>query len=460
MRIRFLGQHLSVGLLLLGLAETLAALLACWLVCSVSADVRVENWRVWTHTLVFGGFILVMMTALGLFSVRQRFGVAGALLRITISVCLGGVLATLLLRLWPDLWLPRSVGVKATLLAWALVSAVRLGAGRLLDDDRLKPSVLVVGAGRRAVSISQLRRRSDRRGFVVAGYVSIPGEPAQVPATQILGSQESLLRCAKERDVDEIVVAMDDRRHNFPLRELLACRLAGIKVTELVAFLERETGKVYLDVLNPSWMIFGEGFNVGRWTQFWERAFDLVASLCLLVIASPFLIGGILAIKIEEGLSAPVFYRQIRVGLNGEPFGVLKLRSMRVNAEAAGAQWAVKADPRVTRVGSFIRKVRIDELPQILNVLKGDMSFVGPRPERPEFVEKLVESIPYYSERHCVKPGITGWAQLCYPYGASEKDSLEKLQYDLYYIKNHGLVFDILILLQTVEVVLMSKGAR
>lgn len=460
MRIRFFGHHLSFGLLLLSAAETLAALLACWLVCSVSGTIRVETWRVWVHTLVFGSSILIMMTALGLFSVRQRFGMAGALLRITISVFIGGIVATLLLRLWPDLWLPRSVGVKATLLTWALVSAVRLAAGRLLDDDRLKPSVLVVGTGRRAVSISQLRRRSDRRGFVVAGYVSIPGEPALVPGERILGSQESLLQCAKKRDVDEIVVAMDDRRNNFPLRELLACRLAGIKVTELVAFLERETGKVYLDVLNPSWMIFGEGFNVGRWTQFWERGFDLVASLCLLVIASPFLIGGIIAIKIEEGLRAPVFYRQIRVGLNGEPFGVLKLRSMRINAEAAGAQWAVKADPRVTRVGSFIRKVRIDELPQILNVLKGDMSFVGPRPERPEFVEKLIESIPYYSERHCVKPGITGWAQLCYPYGASEKDSLEKLQYDLYYIKNHGLVFDILILLQTVEVVLMSKGAR
>jgi exopolysaccharide biosynthesis polyprenyl glycosylphosphotransferase len=188
--------------------------------------------------------------------------------------------------------------------------------------------------------------------------------------------------------------------------------------------------------------------------------FDLLASLTLLLIASPIMLLTIIAIKVTEGIRAPIFYGQNRVGFDGKIFRVLKFRSMRVDAERNGAQWATANDSRVTLIGGFLRKTRIDELPQLLNVLRGDMSFVGPRPERPEFVEKLSETIPYYRERHSVKPGITGWAQLCYPYGASEQDAVEKLQYDLFYVKNHDLVFDILILLQTVEVIILGKGAR
>jgi sugar transferase (PEP-CTERM system associated) len=231
-------------------------------------------------------------------------------------------------------------------------------------------------------------------------------------------------------------------------------------VVELPTFLERETGKVRLDAVNPSWIIFGEGFRASPLQAVLERGFDIGASLALLVLALPVMLLTIVAIRIEDGWKAPVFYRQTRVGRHSEPFDVLKFRSMTVNAEQGAAVWAVRDDPRVTRVGSIIRKTRIDELPQLVNVLRGDMSFVGPRPERPEFVEQLELKIPYYRERHTVKPGITGWAQLCYPYGSSEKDAVEKLQYDLYYVKNRSLIFDFAILVQTVEVVLWGKGAR
>ncbi len=260
--------------------------------------------------------------------------------------------------------------------------------------------------------------------------------------------------------VSEVVVAMDDRRRGFPIRELLECRLAGVDVTELLTFLERETGRVRVDVLNPSWMIFGQGFRRDPLRLFSSRAMDMLASIGVLAVSLPAMLITLLAIKIEDGWAAPAFYRQTRVGLGGRTFNVLKFRSMRPDAELNGAQWAQRRDPRVTRVGAIIRKLRVDELPQIFNVLRGHMSFVGPRPERPEFVAHLAERIPYYVQRHCVKPGITGWAQLCYPYGSSEQDALEKLQYDLYYIKNNSLLFDLAILVQTAEVVLLGKGAR
>jgi len=254
---------------------------------------------------------------------------------------------------------------------------------------------------------------------------------------------------------------MDDRRRGFPVVELLDCRMAGIDIVELPSFLERETGKVRLDVLNPSWIVLGEGFRNSLLQRAMERGLDVLASAGLLLLASPVMLLAIIAIKLEDGLRAPVLYRQARVGRNSENFDIVKFRSMRQDAERPGeAIWAKPGDPRVTKVGAIMRKTRIDELPQLFAVLRGDMSFVGPRPERPEFVAQLEQKIPYYRERHTVKPGITGWAQLCYPYGASEKDALEKLQYDLYYVKNRSLLFDLAILIQTVEVVLWGKGAR
>jgi sugar transferase (PEP-CTERM system associated) len=331
----------------------------------------------------------------------------------------------------------------------------------LVGDSPFKRRVLVCGAGRRAAPIGRLRRRSDRRGFVVRGFVRPAGEGLDVPMDQLVEQNGTLLDLCKRHDIDEVVVAMDERRETFPIRDLLDCRLAGIDVTDVVSFLERETGRVRIDVLNPSWLIFGQGFKRGSIRLQSARVFDLLAALTLLVLSCPCMLITAVAIKLEDGWRAPLFYQQERVGFAGRVFRLLKFRSMRVDAEVAGeALWAKKNDARVTRVGAVIRKLRIDELPQILNVLKGEMGLVGPRPERPQFVQQLTEKIPYYVERLSVKPGITGWAQLCYPYCASELDALEKLQYDLYYIKNGNLLFDIAILVQTAEVVLMGKGAR
>jgi sugar transferase (PEP-CTERM system associated) len=276
-----------------------------------------------------------------------------------------------------------------------------------------------------------------------------------------LDSSLGLFDLCVRNDVDEVVVAMEDRRRDFPLRELLECRLAGVDVTELLSFLERETGRVRLDVLNPSWLIFGPGFRRDPLRLLSSRALDVTASLLILAVTLPVMLAMALAVAIEDGWRAPVFYRQARIGCGGRSFELLKFRSMRRDAETDGhARWAEKGDPRVTRVGAVMRMLRIDELPQILNVLRGHMSLVGPRPERPHFVTELAQKIPYYVERHCVKPGITGWAQLCHPYGSSEQDAIEKLQYDLYYIKNNSLLFDLSILVQTVEVVFTGKGAR
>jgi sugar transferase (PEP-CTERM system associated) len=315
--------------------------------------------------------------------------------------------------------------------------------------------------GQRTAAISSLRRRSDRRGFEIVGFVQPDGESVAVPPERILDASAGILELCARLDVHEIVVAMEDRRRGFPILGLLECRLAGMEVTELLTFLERETGRVRIDVLNPSWMIFGDGFRRDPLRLFSSRALDLVASAILVILSLPVMLLTMAAIKLEDGWRSPIFYGQARVGLGGQTFTVLKFRSMRTDAERDGqAQWAQKSDPRVTRVGAIIRKLRIDELPQILNVLTGHMSFVGPRPERPQFVAELAQKIPYYVQRHCVKPGITGWAQLCYPYGSSEQDALEKLQYDLYYIKNNTLLFDLAILVQTAEVVFMGKGAR
>jgi sugar transferase (PEP-CTERM system associated) len=412
--------------------------------------------------LVFAGVLFVSLAAMGLYNSRQRSRLAGLIARVAASVLGGGMFITILFYIFPALHIGRGALLLSLAIAFGGSVVARVVFDTMVDEEIFKRRVLVYGAGRRAVSIARLRRRSDRRGFAVVGYVPAEGdEDAEVPQAEKLPTSVDLLTLCEKHRVDEIVVAMDDRRRRFPMEQLLECRLEGVEILELVSFLERETGKVRLDILNPSWMIFSEGFRQGRIHDTLERLFDVIASLLLLALAAPIMIATALAIKITEGPRATIFYRQVRVGQYGRPFGLLKFRSMREDAEKDGKpQWAQKNDSRVTAIGAFTRLTRIDELPQILNVLRGEMSFVGPRPERPEFVEQLEERIPYYRERHTIKPGITGWAQLCYPYGSSEQDATEKLQYDLFYVKNHSLLFYLAILVQTVEVIVWRKGAR
>jgi sugar transferase (PEP-CTERM system associated) len=257
------------------------------------------------------------------------------------------------------------------------------------------------------------------------------------------------------------VLALDERRKGLPVHDLLDCKMSGIEIIDLLTFFERYTNKIRLDIVQPSWLFLSDGFQVSNFNRLSKRLFDIATVLLLLPIVLPVGLLASLAILIESRFRGAVLYSQTRVGENGRLFQVYKFRSMREDAEQDGvARWATKGDSRITRVGAILRKSRLDEIPQLLNILKGDMSFVGPRPERPEFVEQLAEQIPYYSERHRVKPGLSGWAQIRYPYGASIEDGLEKLQYDLYYVKNYSILLDALVLLQTAEVVLLGRGAH
>ena len=415
--------------------------------------------------------VLIAMVAMGVYGSHVREGYVGMMLRTAVAVFLMASMGSgIFFYFFPDLALWRGTLAIAAVATFVLIAVFRSFALAVLDRDNLKRRVLVLGTGARAEKIaSRMRRRYDQRGFLIYGYMPFEQTPDQVSqhGGRILAIDEALLSLCERERIDEIVVALDERRRNrensagLPLEELLECRLSGIDVCDVQAFIEREAGKLDIELLQPSWMVFSDGFIRGTWRTATKRSFDVAASLGLLFFAWPFMLLAALAIWVESGFKGPILYRQSRVGLDGESFEVTKFRSMRTDAEKGGkAVWASVDDPRITRVGGFLRRSRIDELPQIFNVLKGEMSFVGPRPERPEFVGDLQTKIPYYAHRHRIKPGLTGWAQLCYPYGASMDDAREKLQYDLYYLKNHSILLDLIILIQTVDVVLVGDGAR
>ncbi len=410
--------------------------------------------------LIYAFVMSLSMIAIGLYQARLREGILGFLLRLSAALFLGTVALSLIFYVFPSLFLGRGVLLLAEVISFVGIALIR-NIIYFSGSTIFKKRILVMGAGERAASITELRRKSDQVGFTIVGYVHVRGEKNVVNDEKVVHLNSSLLDYCIDNNIDEIVLAINDRRKSFPMSELLDCKMSGVDMVDILQFFERETSKIKLDHLHPSYLLFSDGFQQGIARQNIKRLFDVIISGLFLLVTWPIMAITALLIMLESGFGQPILYRQVRVGEDGKPFQVLKFRSMRTDAEKDGkAQWAVKNDSRITKVGGFIRKARIDELPQIFNVFKGDMSFVGPRPERPEFVGELSDKIPYFSERHRIKPGITGWAQLSYPYGSSEKDSLEKLQYDLYYVKNHSLFLDFLILLQTVEVILFSKGAR
>lgn len=462
MSIRILRHHVQLPILLLLCVEAAVAVVALALVTAAwrqpTGPGPALNWSTYGF---FAAVFLLAGGAMGLYNPRMREHLLGLTLRLLLVAAAVLVVMAAGIRAFPNTYL----GVGDVAKALAITVSAALVARYLLihtvSNGFLKTRVLVYGAGRQAQSIASLRRRSDRMGFVVVGYLPAASDRRSIPDEQIVDAGGDLPGFCDRHGIDEIVVAMDDRRQSFPLRELLQCRIKGIDVLELVGFLERETGAVRLDVLNPSWIIFSEGFRRSALRDFVGRLLDLLVVVLLLAVTWPVIVAIAIAIQIEDGWRAPVFYRQTRVGRDGRIFSLYKFRSMRVDAEADGvARWASNGDGRVTRVGGLLRGARLDELPQLWNVLRGDMRFVGPRPERPEFVSEFAENLPYYSERHCVPPGLTGWAQVCYPYGSSEQDAIEKLKYDLYYIKNRSFLFDLAILIQTVEVIVFAKGAR
>jgi len=416
------------------------------------------GWSLVLRATVFAVAVVVALTAMGLYQIRQRLKIEGVLARLVIGLGFAAVALALIYYVAPVVSLWRGWWVLSFAVTLGLLVASRTAFARVVEQDLFRRRVLVYGAGKRAATLLELRRRSDQRGFQIVAFVPVPQEAHVVQDERVDKNGGSLVELARKHDAEEIVIAMDDRRRGFPIRDLLDCKFAGIEVIEVLRFLERESGKVKIDLMDPSWMIFSEGFTRRSARTAVGRLLDLVVSIVGVALGWPIMLLTALAILLEDG--RPVLYRQTRVGLLGQPFELLKFRSMTKDAERGAAQWAQQKDTRVTKVGAFIRKLRFDELPQLLNIIRGDMRLVGPRPERPEFVQSLAASIPYYHERHCVKPGLTGWAQLSYPYGSSERDALEKLQFDLYYVKNQGFIFDLIILLQTVEVVIWGKGAR
>ena len=429
-----------------------------------SGDVVHRVGAAWPQAVSFTAVMLGTMTALGLFTRESQTGNLNYYMRFLASFVVGGLALFVMFYVFPDIQIGRGWLALTMSLAFAGTAITRMVFLRIVDTGTLRRRLLVLGIGTRAARVGALFDRDPElmAKYCLVGYFApnSSGHNTHVAPQSLIRDQGSLLAITTKHNIDEIVVAVRDRRNSgVEMKELLECKLEGIQVTDITSFFERETGHVQLDSLNESWMVYSDGFRQTSARNTGKRVFDLAASLMLLVLTLPVMVLTALAIVIETGF--PVLYRQERVGECGRVFPVLKFRSMRQDAERGGApQWATQNDSRVTRVGRVIRTLRIDELPQIFNVLRGDMSFVGPRPERPFFVRELARQIPYFMNRHTVKPGITGWAQIRYPYGSSVDDAVQKLQYDLYYTKNHSLFLDVIILFQTAQVVLFGKGAR
>ncbi|WP_114327601.1 TIGR03013 family XrtA/PEP-CTERM system glycosyltransferase [Candidatus Colwellia aromaticivorans] len=413
------------------------------------------------YSLVFALVNQLSSLALGLYNSKLRVNFRGVIRRLLMCVAVAFFILTMINPFYGEQVLPIEILALASLVSFIVISSFRYFTFQVDFFGFNKRVVLVLGSGERASIIERrMRRDVDRQNFSVHGYVIMDGDLEEgIKEETRITLEGSLVNYALEHCIDEIVVASDERRNNLPVDELFACKIRGVEITEILDFIERETGQIAVNLIYPSWVIYSNGFaSINHLRNSLDWIFNAAMTIVLFIITWPVMLITIIIMKLDEGLRAPIFYYQERVGLDGEPFNIIKFRSMRLDAEEFGAQMASEGDPRITRIGNVLRKYRIDELPQMYNVIRGNMGFVGPRPERPEFVQSLIKNIPYYNERHNVKPGLTGWAQLKYPYGATEADSLEKLKYDLYYIKHRSFLLDLLILIRTVEIVLFGKG--
>lgn len=461
--IRLFKHYIPYPLLFLGLLDLILLIVAAeisWIFRA--SQIGMSAGSIYDRPAPIISFALaleVALIAVGVYGTEALQSLKFAAARILVAISLGVIFLSIMAFLLPGITLWRSNSLYAMILSIILLMTVRIALGTILDSDVFKRRLLILGAGPRASRIAELASKPES-GFIVSGYVNMNEGPAVVKTAVKRADIEDLPQHVINLEVSEVVLALEERRNSLPVADLLTIKTTGVHVNEMSSFLERETGRVDLDSVNPSWFIFSDGFSSGRRiSTVFKRSFDIVLSLVLLLFTGPVVLLFAGLIKLESRGGA--FFKQERVGLYGQKFNILKLRSMSADAEVAGkAVWASENDPRITKVGNFIRKVRIDELPQAWSVLKGEMSFVGPRPERPQFVDDLQTKMPFYAERHMVKPGITGWAQINYPYGASIEDSRHKLEYDLYYAKNYTPFLDILILLQTIRVVLWPEGAR
>ncbi len=461
--IRLFKHYIPYAVLFLALVDfclLIAAAETAWVIRANQIGMHVDYiGNRFGQLMTFAASVQVAAMAVGVYGPDALQSLRFAIARLLVAVSLGVIFQSVMAFALPGMTLWRSNSLYAMVLAFIYLAFSRALLGSLIGGEAFKRRLLVLGAGKRAQRIKELEAKPGS-GFIVVGYIAMNENKRVVPEAINRDAIYNLADFVVKMGASEVVLALEERRNAIPLDDLLRIKTTGVHVNEISSFLERETGRVDLDSVNPSWLIFSDGFSSGRrLSGIAKRLFDVIASLILLFATMPVVIVFAILVKLES--RGPAFYRQIRVGLFGQPYSVLKLRSMRSDAELDGkALWAEKDDPRITVIGKFIRKVRIDELPQTWNVLKGEMSFVGPRPERPEFVADLEQQLSYYAERHMVKPGITGWAQINYPYGASIEDSRHKLEYDLYYAKNYTPFLDILILLQTIRVVLWPEGAR
>lgn len=461
--VRLFKHYIPYPVIFLGIVDLLLLLVAgevAWVLRANQIGMEVDF--IGNRILPLSFFavsVLVASLSTGVYSAQSLQSLRFAIARIIVAISLGVIFQSVLAFIMPGSTLWRSNLLYAMGMAFLFLSINRMVLGSALGAEGFKRRLLILGAGSRAQRIKDLESKAGA-GFIVTGYVAMSEGKKVVPEAINRDAIYNLSDFVVKMAASEVVLALEERRNALPLSDLLRIKTTGVHVNDLSTFLERETGRVDLDSVNPSWLIFSDGFSAGRRiSSFTKRIFDIFASLILLTLSAPIiLIFGIL-VKLES--KGPAFYKQTRIGLFGQPYNIIKLRSMRQDAEIDGkAIWASEDDPRITMMGKFIRMTRIDELPQTWSVLKGEMSFVGPRPERPEFVSELEDKIKYYAERHMVKPGITGWAQINYPYGASIDDSRQKLEYDLYYAKNYTPFLDLLILLQTVRVVLWPEGVR
>jgi sugar transferase (PEP-CTERM system associated) len=380
-------------------------------------------------------------------------------LRLVQALGLAWIALALAFYAFPQLMLGRGISVIALPLALGLMVSWRISIHWLLGHPDFGEKILIVGSGQLAVEVAREMLERPDAGYRIAGFVGTDPEllGKSLINPRVIGLTSDLDEVVRRENIDRIVVAMGERRGQLPTSELLQLSLAGtVNIEEGASFYERVTGRVSLSMIRPSWLIFSSRGRQARISGIARTAVHRLVAFLGGVLSLPIALVTAAVIRLES--SGPILYKQERVGKNGRPFKVMKFRSMRVDAEKAGPVWASKNDDRTTRVGKIIRKLRIDEIPQFWNILRGEMDFVGPRPERPHFVSQLAEEIPYYEQRHLIAPGLTGWAQIKYPYGASVEDARQKLQYDLYYIKNQSLMLDAIILFETIKIILFGRG--
>lgn len=461
--IRIFGHYMTKLFLFLTLVEVVICIVSIHagiyfqqVYGNLALQIPVE--KINSVSAIYAIVMIVSLTSVGLYQRGQILGPA-MMLKMAVAYLIGSVVLMVIFIIFPSVFIGREI------LAWSMISsfigmlAFRSVFFHIAGVDAQKRRVLVVGTGKNASLLNELEQNSET--FKIVSYKYVKDKDLLIPFKLHMPEDWLLSDYIYDQDIDEIVVAVDDRRKKLPLDEILDCKMMGIEVLDVLGFQEKELFNINIDYLHPSWIFFSDGFRLGFLASFVKRIFDIFVSLFILIVMSPVMLLVALLSLLESGFRAPVFYHQDRVGLNGKIFRLYKFRSMRLDAEADGkAQWSRENDERATFLGRIIRKTRIDELPQLINIIKGEMSIVGPRPERPEFVRYLSRTIKYYNERHRYKPGLAGWAQLRYPYGSTEEDARQKLQYDLYYIKNASLFLDIVILIETVEVIIWGRNKQ